>query len=361
MNDTLKERIGQYELLEIIGDGAQGKVFKARCADAAGGPVAGGEVVALKVLRVPPDDDQARQRFEAQAALLKRLANPYLIRYRDSFVWHPGEWDEAQCLVMEYLEGETLASRLLGARRGLPWPEVKTIFEQCLDGLVYAGKEGIIHRDLKPSNIFLARDGSVRIFDFDIARIEGASQRSTVGWKGSFDYMAPDFITEPDFHGDEVSDVFSLGVCICQALTGKLPFEPLGENAHIGYLNRWRSGAAAPALSFRAGAYRVLANSKAFIGRSLSPQRAARYGSFAEMLADFQRIRRRVVQHQGKDSYELRELLGRGGFGEVFGGVRLSDGLPVAIKHLFAERQSARFVKEAKLLQRYVNPQKSVN
>ena len=86
MNDSLKDRIAQYELLEIIGDGGQGKVFKARCVEAADGPVAPGEVVALKVLRVPPDDDQARTRFEAQAEIRKRLVNPHIIRYRDSFI-----------------------------------------------------------------------------------------------------------------------------------------------------------------------------------------------------------------------------------------------------------------------------------
>ncbi len=355
MNDPVKEKIGRYELLALVGDGAQGKVFRARCAEA-GGPVAPGEAVAIKVLRVPPDDDQVQLRFQAQAEILKRLSHPNIIRCLDSFVWHPGEWDEAQCLVMEFLDGETLASRLATARRGLPWPEVNAIFEPCLAGLMAASRQGIVHRDLKPSNIFLVRDGSVRIFDFEIARVEGAGQRSTVGWKGSFDYMAPDFVTEPDFHGDEKSDIFSLGVCLSQALTGRLPFEPFGENAHIGYLNRWRNAAAPPKLSFHADAYRVLANARSLVSRSLSPRRDGRYPSFAALGEDFQRIRYRVIQHVGRDQYELRALLGRGGFGEVFQGVRQSDGQPVAIKHLFAERQSARFIKEAKILRRYAHP-----
>ncbi len=353
MSDAIKDQIGNYELIELVGDGAQGKIFKARCVADSEGSVARNEQVAIKVLRVPPDDERAQQRFETQSAILRRISHPHIIHYLDSFTWHSGEWDEAQCLVMEYLEGETLANRLKTARRGLPWLEVKVIFEQCLSGLIHAGRQGIIHRDLKPSNIFLTGDGSTRVFDFDIARVEGDSQRSTVGWKGSFDYMAPDFITEAEFHGDEISDVFSLGTCIYQALTGKLPFESFRENAHIGYLNRWRSAQTPPVLSFRAGPFRVLANAKSFISRSLNPQRSQRFQSFAEMRADLQRIHYRMIQHMGKDTYELRDLLGRGGFGEVFKSVRQSDGQAVAIKHLFMEKQSTRFIKEARILQRY--------
>ncbi len=356
MHNTLKNRIGNYELIEVLGNAGHGTVFKARRAVATDDSVASGEVVALKILRLPPDDDQARAQFEAQAEILKRLANPHIIRYRDSFTWHSGEWDEAQCLVTDYLAGETLASRLGVARLGLAWPEVKHIFEQCLNGLIYAAQQGVSHRNLKPSNIFLTRDGSAQVFNFDIIRIGGASQRSTLVWQDRFDYMAPDFITEPDFYGDQLSDIFSLGTCICQALTGKLPFEKFGDKAYIGYLKRWRNASAPPELAFRPDAYRVLANARSFVAHCLNLQRSQRYSSFGEMLADFQRIRRRLIQHVGKDAYELRRLLGRGGFGEVFEGVRVGDGRPVAIKHLFADRQSARFIKEAEMLRRYSHP-----
>jgi len=351
-----KDRIGNYELVSLIGDGAQGKVFKARCLGGAPDSLPADTIVAMKVLRVTADNERTHARFNSQAQILKRLNHPNIVRYADSFIWHPGEWDEAMCLVMEFLEGETLDDRLKKQPRGLPWPEVKHIFDQVFGALIYAQHRGIVHRDLKPSNIFLTRNGTVKIFDFDVARNEQDSQASTVGWKGTFDYMAPDFVHTDSFRGDEISDVFSLGTCIYQAMTGKLPYEPLGESAHIGYLNRWRTTSKPAEPSFRPGVFRVLAHSKSFISKALHPQREERFPGFAPMYESFQRIHYRTIEHKDKDVYELHEVLGRGGFGEVFRGVRRSDGKAVAIKHLFAERQSDRFIKEARILQQYSHP-----
>lgn len=349
------ERIGDYELQELIGDGAQGRVYKARYVGEDASKLAPGEVVALKLIRITGDDDKLRTKFQSQADILHRLQHTNIVSYRDSFAWHPGEWDEAQCMVMEYLAGEPLSERMKKASSGLPWSQVEEIFAQCLAALIHARERGITHRDIKPSNIFITGEGQAKIIDFDIARRDDSGQMSTAGWKGTFDYMAPDFITIPGFRGDEVSDIFSLGVCFYQALTGSLPYEPLGESAHIGYLNRWRDGAA-PAPSFRPGAFRVLSNAKPFVAKCLTPKREQRYQSFAAMLEDFRKIRARRIRHKNKDEYELLSVLGRGGFGEVFKARRVSDGLLVAVKHLFAEKQSERFIKEAKLVQQYPHP-----
>ncbi|MEI8123531.1 MAG: protein kinase, partial [bacterium] len=277
------------------------------------------------------------------------------VRYRDSFAWHAGEWDEAQCLVMEFLEGEPLSDRLKKANTGLPWSQVEGIFEQCLAGLIHARERGITHRDIKPSNLFITTEGQAKVIDFDIARRDDSGQMSTAGWKGTFDYMAPDFITIPGFRGDELSDIFSLGVCFYQALTGVLPYESLGDSAHIGYLNRWRDGAA-PSPSFRPGVFRVLSNAKPFVAKCLAAKREQRYQTFATMLEDFRKIRARRIRHKNKEEYELLAVLGRGGFGEVFKARKISDGSLVAVKHLFAEKQSERFIKEAKILQQYPHP-----
>ena len=355
MTENSKDRVGDYDLLELIGDGAQGRVYKAVYQGDDVSKVARGEIVAIKLIRITGDDDKLRTKFQAQADILRRLSHTNIVRYRDSFSWHAGEWDEAQCLVMEFLEGETLTDRLKKANTGLAWPQVEEVFEQCLAGLIHARERGITHRDIKPSNIFITQDGQAKVIDFDIARKDDSGQMSTAGWKGTFDYMAPDFIAIQGFRGDEVSDIFSLGVCFYQALTGVLPFEPLGDTAHIGYLNRWRDGAS-PSPSFRPGVFRVLSNAKPFVAKCMAPKREHRYQTFAAMLEDFRKIRARRIRHKNRDEYELLAVLGRGGFGEVFKARRISDGSLVAVKHLFAEKQSDRFIKEAKLVQQYPHP-----
>ena len=350
-----KERVGDYELLDLIGDGSQGRVYKARYCGEDASRLAQEEIVAAKLIRITGDDDKLRTKFQAQADILRRLSHNNIVRYRDSFAWHAGEWDEAQCLVMEFLEGEPLSDRLKKANTGLPWSQVEGIFEQCLAGLIHARERGITHRDIKPSNLFITTEGQAKVIDFDIARRDDSGQMSTAGWKGTFDYMAPDFITIPGFRGDELSDIFSLGVCFYQALTGVLPYESLGDSAHIGYLNRWRDGAA-PSPSFRPGVFRVLSNAKPFVAKCLAAKREQRYQTFATMLEDFRKIRARRIRHKNKEEYELLAVLGRGGFGEVFKARKISDGSLVAVKHLFAEKQSERFIKEAKILQQYPHP-----
>ncbi len=352
MDDISAKQIGDYQLLSIIGDGAQGRVYKACAVMDLPCGLKKNDAVALKVVNIAGEDETLRQKFQAQADILRRLSHESIVKYIDSFIWHTGELDECQCLVMEYLEGEDLTARVRNMSGGLTWPQVEDIFEKCLAALIHARECGITHRDIKPSNIYLTRDGKVKLIDFDIARRDDSEQLSTAGWKGTFDYMAPDFITLEGFHGDEISDIFSLGVCFYQALTGALPYEPLGSNAHIGYVNRWHSGNGKPP-SFRFGVFRVLAGAKSFVARALAVKREERYHSFTAMLEDFRRIHYRVVRHKGKEDYELIALLGRGGFGEVFKARCVSDGRLVAVKHLFSAQQSGRFIKEAKILQRY--------
>ena len=352
MEEITNKQIGDYELLSIIGDGAQGRVYKACAMQDTSSGLKKGDLVALKVVNIAGEDDRVRQKFQSQADILRRLSHESIVKYIDSFTWHSGDLDECQCLVMEFLEGEDLTDRVKNMGTGLAWPQVEEIFEKCLAGLIHARECGITHRDLKPSNIYLTKDGKVKLIDFDIARRDDSEQLSTAGWKGTFDYMAPDFITQEGFHGDEISDIFSLGVCFYQALTGKLPYERLGSNAHIGYVNRWHSGNSKPP-SYRVGVFRVLAGAKSFVSKSLAVKREQRYQSFTEMLQDFRKIHYRVVRHKGKDDYELLALLGRGGFGEVFKARCSSDGRLVAVKHLFSAKQSGRFIKEAKILQRY--------
>lgn len=352
MGDPAKDRIGEYEILAPLGQGSRGRVFKARCVAANHPRVTQGREVALKVLHLPGLDARDAELFRERAEILCELDHPNIVRTLDVFVWRPGEWDEVRCVVSEYVEGETLEARLRQKPNGLDWPEAQALFRQVLAGLAHARSRNVQHRDLKPSNILLASDGTAKVFDFDVARKDENGQASTAAWKGSFDYMAPDFVVEPDFRGDEISDVFSLGVCFFEALTGKLPFEPLGKGAHVAYLTRWHGGGKPPEIAFRAGIFRVLAGGRRFVERAVQPARAQRFASFAQMAAELETLRYRRIRHDDKEEYELQAVLGRGGFGEVFLARRVRDGLKVAVKHLFAQKQSERFIREARILQR---------
>ena len=355
MDASQPKRLGDYELLELVGTGAQGQVYRGRCVVAGHAHVKEGEIVAVKVLTRGSGDPKDDARFKRQARILEKLDHPGICRYIDFFIDNEGEWDERKCLVTEFLVGAPLSDRIRRFPRGLPWAEVEQVFVRCLEALCHAAEQNVVHRDLKPSNIYLVENGDAKLIDFGIAREEGGEETSTTGWRGSFDYMAPDFVHMESFRGDEQSDIFSLGICFYMALTGALPFPAFGENAHIGYLQRWQAGEDVRP-NFKHGAFRVLTHLKPFVLKSLNPDREERFHTFHEMLEDFRKIRPRLVRHKGKDEYELVEMLGRGGFGEVFKGRRLSDGKFVAIKHLFAGRQSSRFIKEAQLLQKYKHP-----
>ncbi len=347
---------GNYELLETLGTGAEGQVYKAKCLKAIEGRAQEGDIVAVKVLtRSPSLDAKEELRFKRQVTILEQLQHPNICRYIDDFIESEGEFDERRCLVMEYIDGIILTDRMKRYPHGLPWEEVRELFTQCLEGLAHAAEQGVFHRDLKPSNMIITHDGKAKIIDFGIARQEGGEETSTGGWRGSFDYMAPDFVRLENFRGDEQSDIYSMGIFFYMALTGELPFERFGENAHIGYLNRWK-GDDEPRPSFRHKVFRVLTRTKPFVLGCLNVDRNERDKTFREMLDGLSKIKFRIVRHKGVEDYELIDMLGRGGFGEVFKGRQASDGKLVAVKHLFADRQASRFIKEAQLLQKYNHP-----
>ena len=363
MSDAPKIRIGDYELLDLLGEGGEGKVNKAVCVAQNNPRVAYGEIVAIKRMRAQGQDEKGAVLFQRQSEILRALSHPNILRYRDAFTWQGDELGgEVFCLVTEFLEGEDLTKLLKKNAGGLPWEQVQQIFGQTLAAMVYAQSldVGIVHRDLKPSNIFITRDGTVKLLDFGIARRDDGAATNTAsaaGLKGSFDYLAPDFVVMPEFRGDGQSDIFSLGICLYQMLTGKLPFlPPLSENpnAVIGYVSRWHAPQP-PMVEFKHEAFKVLSHARSCITHSLSLQREQRFKSFAEFQEEFKRIGRIKVRHEA-EAYEFLALLGRGGVGEVYKARRQSDGLEVAVKRLLDVKYAHRFVQEARMNQDASNP-----
>ncbi len=212
-----KRRVGRYEILEEIGRGAMGIVYRARDPNIE-------RVVALKVLR--PElcaDPRFRELFSREARAAGQLVHPNIVTVYDA-----AQDGDTVFLVMEFLEGITLA-RLLAQEGALPACHAVEICLQICDALYYAHQCGIVHRDVKPSNVMLtSRMGReiVKLTDFGIAKAFRSTMRGTdrtrSGLIGTADYMSPE-----QSRGDPVdhrSDLYSLGVVLYEMLTGHVPF-----------------------------------------------------------------------------------------------------------------------------------------
>jgi serine/threonine protein kinase len=221
---------GRYRLEHHLGHGGMASVYLARDEELE-------RSVAIKLLAESLADDQAsRRRFLREARLAARLSHPNVVRVYDA-----GEDEGRPYIVMECVEGETLAELL--ARRGRLRPdEAIGLALQACRGLEHAHAEGLIHRDVKPGNLLLARDGTLKIADFGIARAaEGTALTQAGTVLGTAAYLAPEQAA-----GEEVTaaaDLYSLGAVLYELLTGRPPYE-LDSLAELAA--QQRSGAIPP-------------------------------------------------------------------------------------------------------------------
>ncbi len=202
--------LGKYQVLDAIGRGGHGTVYHAV-------HLFMGAPVALKVLRVLTEE--MRHRGQLEAGLLARLDHPNVVRVHDAGVSE----HEQLYIVMEFLRGSTLAERLkrqgaVDVAEGLDW------FAAVCDGLAVAHKGNAIHRDLKPLNIFITEENVPKILDFGIAKIVGGTGYRTEQNKvlGTCLYMSPEQIQGQN--ATQRSDIYSLGLVMYEALSGRHPF-----------------------------------------------------------------------------------------------------------------------------------------
>jgi serine/threonine protein kinase len=199
------------EVLELLGRGGMGAVYKARQTRL-------DRLVALKIL--PPEIGQDRdftERFAREAQAMARLNHPHIVTIHDF-----GQTNSLYFFVMEYVDGLNLR-QVLDVERMAP-REALAIVPQICDALQYAHDQGIVHRDIKPENILLNRQGQVKIADFGLAKLVGADT-PTFGAErvlGTPQYMAPEQAEHPA-DVDHRADIYSLGVVFYQMLTGELP------------------------------------------------------------------------------------------------------------------------------------------
>jgi len=215
-------KLGPYEITAALGAGGMGEVYRARDTRLE-------RTVAIKILPAQfSADTVCKQRFEREAKTISQLNHPHICTLYDV-----GSQDGIEYLVMECVEGETLAKRL--ERGPLPLEQVLKYGQQIADALDKAHRSGIVHRDLKPSNIMLTPTGA-KLLDFGLAKpvtmVNGAtltvaSPKSSVTGQGTivgtFRYMSPEQVEGKELDGR--SDIFSLGAVLYEMLTGQLAFE----------------------------------------------------------------------------------------------------------------------------------------
>ncbi len=204
--------VGRYLILSRIGGGGMGVVYRAHDTEL-------NRTVAIKVL--PPHlckNADYLKRFRTEAQAQARLNSPHIVTLY-SMVEHPA----GLMLVLEYVQGQTLESRLRG-EGSLSAREAVKIFEQTLRGVEHIHHLGVVHRDLKPSNLFITQQGKIKLMDFGVARIMDSQDPSQIGTMvGTLLYISPEQINgkEIDFR----SDIYTLGISLFEAVTGRLPFE----------------------------------------------------------------------------------------------------------------------------------------
>jgi Tol biopolymer transport system component len=214
-----RTRLGPYEILTPLGAGGMGEVYRARDTRL-------DRIVAIKVLPGHlTRDPQLRERFEREARAVSSLNHPNICVLHDI-----GEEGGVGFLVLEYLEGETLAERI--ARGPLPVAEALRFAIEIAGALDAAHRRGVVHRDLKPGNIMLTRTGG-KLLDFGLAKMQplaaGAEHTVTMAITaqgsivGTFQYMSPEQLEGRD--ADARSDIFAFGATLYEALTGKRAFQ----------------------------------------------------------------------------------------------------------------------------------------
>jgi serine/threonine-protein kinase len=210
MSEPINKRIGDYEIINELGAGGMGKVYKVR-------NVITDRIEAMKILL--PDlagRQELAARFQREIKVLAALDHPNIAALRTALTL-----DNQLVMVMEYVEGTTLTQRM--QQGPIPIADAVNYISQVLDALGYAHQQHVIHRDIKPANMMLTPQGVVKLMDFGIARSGDESSLTMTGTTlGSLGYMSPEQVKgEPT---DARSDLYSVGISLYEMVTGRRPF-----------------------------------------------------------------------------------------------------------------------------------------
>lgn len=208
------QQIGRYEILEEIGRGAMGVVFKGR------DPLIGRAVAVKTITAGVAESSDLLERFHREARAAGGLQHPNIVT-----IYEMAESGGAPFIAMEYLEGESL-EKLIARRPPLPLSTKLDYIVQACRALDFAHRRGVIHRDIKPANIVVTREGVVKVVDFGIARIADTSKTQTGTLLGTLAYMSPEQLRGQP--ADASCDIWAMGVVLYELLAYQRPFS--GDN-----------------------------------------------------------------------------------------------------------------------------------
>ena len=268
-------RLGHYEVLEVIGQGGMGTVYKAEQDSPR-------RTVALKVVRPGFASPAIVKRFNHEAQILGRLHHPGIAQ-----VYEAGLADDGQpYFAMEFIHGLPLDE--FARRRGLDLTARVGLLARVCDAVQHAHDQGVIHRDLKPANILVEETGQPKVLDFGVARATGADLLTMTGLTqagqliGTPDYMSPEQVGADPAAIDHRTDVYALGVILFELAAHRLPYQlenrPLAETARlIQEQDPPRLGSINPELR---------GDVETIVAKALEKDPARRYRSAADLAAD---------------------------------------------------------------------------
>jgi serine/threonine-protein kinase len=271
MQPKLPETIGRYKILNLIGRGGMGVLYRAQ------DPTLERDV-ALKMMLIDFSFDQtARERFEREAKAVARLQHHNVVTIHEL-----GQSDGTPYIVMELLGGRDLEA-VMRSGEALPLATKLEIAAQLCDGLAYAHEQGIVHRDIKPGNVRVLDDGNVKILDFGIAKFAQSSMTQSGAIMGTASYMAPEQILGNPVDGR--ADLFSVGVLLHEMLAGQKPFGGDSPTAVVYQIVHTE----APSIADRVPGLPDELN--AIVARALKKDPNERYASASDMASDLRLVK----------------------------------------------------------------------
>lgn len=282
----MTQQIGRYEILEEIGRGAMGVVFKAR------DPLIGRAVALKTITSGVAESADLLERFYREARAAGGLQHPSIVT-----IYEMGESGGVPFIAMEYLEGESL-EKIIARRPALPLATKVGYVAQTCRALEYAHRRGVIHRDIKPGNIMITGDGIVKVVDFGIARLTDTSKTQTGALLGTLAYMSPEQLRGE--RADARCDVWALGVVFYELIAYQRPFT--GEN-HAALLLSILQKEPPP---IRQLAPECPVAVERVVARALVKDDKARYFSMKALLADLESV---SSLHGVEGSHPLGEKL----------------------------------------------------